>query len=91
MCIDPPLPREMPAARPVKLGHDHIGINAISQHMAMVAIAGNDAIPLPIQRGLQADGDRFLPDIKVAEPTDQAEAIELPSLFFETGGSAACR
>ena len=33
---------------------------------------------------LQADGDGLLPDIKMAEAADHAEAVKLAGLFLET-------
>ncbi len=51
--------------------------------MAMIAIAGDHAVTIRIQRGLQPDGDRFLSDIKMAEPANQPEPVKLPRLFLE--------
>ena len=36
-----------------------------------------------IQRRLQPNRDGFLPDIQVAEPTDQPKAVELPRFLLE--------
>ena len=38
---------------------------------------------LAVERRLQADRDRFLADIEVAEAADQAEAVELAGLLLE--------
>src|SRR3546814_16276691 len=50
----------------------------------MVAIAGDDAVLARLKRRLDAHGDRFLPDIEVAEAADQAQAVKLAGLFLET-------
>ncbi len=60
---------------PGQFGHDHFGINAIGKHVAVVAIASNDAVAPDLHCRLQSDGNRFLADIEVAEAADQAEAI----------------
>ena len=51
--------------------------------MAMVAIAGDDAVAPDLHRRLQADGDRFLADVEVAETADQPEAVELAGALLE--------
>jgi hypothetical protein len=66
-----------------QFGHDHLGIDAIGQHVAMVAIAGDDAVVPFVERRLQAHRHGFLADIEVAEAADQAQAIELARLFLE--------
>ena len=66
-----------------QLGHDHLGIDAVGEHVAMVAIAGDDAVLADLHRRLQADRDRFLADIEVAEAADQAEAVKLPGPLLE--------
>src|SRR4028118_2343046 len=104
MCIDPPLPLLIPAARPAssamtnlgyatsvrlracararplarvaprrapgQFGQDPLGVDAVSQHVAMVAIAGDDAVLADGHRRLKPDRHRFLADIEVAEPPD---------------------
>ena len=55
--------------------HDQIGINAICQHVPMVAIARDDAVFARCQRGLESDGDGFLADVQMAKSTDQAQAV----------------
>ena len=72
-----------PRCAPGQLGHDHLRIDSVSQHMAVVTIAGNDAVLAHFQRRLQPDRNRFLSDIEVAETADQAEAVQLPGLFFK--------
>ena len=48
----------------------------------MVAVTG-DALVAFLGRGFQADHDRFLPDIQVAEPGDQTHPVKLPRLLLE--------
>src|SRR5262249_7213460 len=57
--------------------------HAASEHMAVVAISGDDLVP-GLDCHLHAEDDRLLPDVKVAEAADQAHAVELPGLFFES-------
>ena len=66
-----------------QLGHDHLGVDAIGEHVAVVAIAGDDAVLADRHRRLQPDRDRFLADVEVAEAADQAEAVELPRPLLE--------
>ena len=66
-----------------QLGHDDVGVDAVSQHMAVIAIAGDDAVQPRLQRRLQPHRDCFLADIQMAEAADQAEAVKLPGLFLE--------
>ena len=83
MCIEPPLPLRDARRAPGQLGHDHLGIDAVGEHVAMVAIAGDDAVLAAVERRLQPDRDRFLADVEVAEAADQAEAVELAGLLLE--------
>src|SRR3546814_5907918 len=62
---------------PRQLGHDDLGIDAIGEHVAVIAVAGDHAVLVAVERRLQAHRDRLLPDIEVTEPADQAEAIAL--------------
>src|SRR5262245_27827622 len=66
-----------------ELGHDHLGVNPVGQHMTMVAIAGNDAVTTHLHRRLQSDRYRFLADVEVAEAANQSEAIELAGALLE--------
>ena len=68
---------------PGQLGHDQLGIDAIGQHVTMVAISGDDAVFRGIERRLQPDGHRFLPDVEVAEAADQTQTIQLAGFFLE--------
>ncbi len=66
-----------------QFGHDDLGIDAVGEHVAVIAIAGDDAVPIRVERRLQPDRHRFLTDIEVAKPADQAEAVKLAGLFLE--------
>jgi hypothetical protein len=66
-----------------QLGHHALGIHARGQHVAVVAIAGDDAITR-LQRHLHADHNGLLADVKMAEASDQAHAVHLAGLFLET-------
>ena len=78
------------AAAPGQLGHDAARVHVAGQHVAVVAVAGDDAVARA-QRMLDADGDRLLADIEVAEAADQAHAVELARPSPRSGGSAASR
>src|SRR3546814_17023538 len=56
---------------PRQFGHDHLGIDAIGEHVAMVAVTGDDAVLVAVERRLQPDRDGFLTDVEVAETADQ--------------------
>ena len=83
MCIDPPLPLRDARLAAGQLGHDHLGVDAVGEHVAVVAIAGDDAVLADGHRRLQPDRDRFLADVEVAEAADQPEAVELPRALLE--------
>jgi hypothetical protein len=68
---------------PRQLGHDDLGIDAVGEHVAMIAITGDDAVFGPVERRLQPDRYRFLADIEVTEAADQAEAVKLPRALLE--------
>ena len=65
-----------------QLRHDALGIHAAGQHVAMIAIAGDDLIAR-LDRHLHADDYRLLADIEVAEAADQSHAVELSGLLLE--------
>src|SRR5690606_33025595 len=44
---------------------------------------GNDAVLAFLKRGLEPHRDGLLADVEMAEPADQAEAVELPGLLLE--------
>ncbi len=50
--------------------------------MAVVAIAGDDLVTL-LQRREDADDHRFLAYVEVAEPADEAHAVELSGTLLE--------
>src|SRR3546814_12108307 len=54
-----------------EFGHDDLGVDAIGQHMAVVAITSDDAVLADRERRLQTHSDRFLTDVEVAEAADQ--------------------
>ena len=71
------------AAAPTgQLRHDPLGIHAAGQHMAMVAIGGDDRVAV-LEGGLDADNHRLLPDIEVAVAADQPHAVHLPGALLK--------
>ena len=66
-----------------ELGHDNLGVDSIGQHVAVIAVAGDDAVLARRQRRLQPHRGGFLADVEVAEPADQTQAIELPGALLE--------
>jgi hypothetical protein len=60
-----------------------LGIDLVGEHVAVVAIAGDDAVLADLHRRLEADRDRFLADVEVAETADQPEAVKLPGALLE--------
>ena len=70
------------AAAPGQLRHHALGVHAAGQHVAVVAIAGDDLVAL-LDRHLHADHDRFLADVEVAEAADQPHAVHLARLLLE--------
>ena len=70
------------AATTRQFGHDALGVHAAGQHVAMVAIAGDDLIAL-LEGHLHADHHGFLADVEMAEAADEAHAVKLPRLLFE--------
>ncbi len=78
----PALTLGIAAATTGQFGHHALGIHAAGQHVAVIAVRGNDRV-LRLRRGLHADDDRFLADIEVTEPTDQPHAVQLAGLFLE--------
>jgi hypothetical protein len=65
-----------------QFGHDLARIHAAGEHVAMIAVAGDDLVARLLDR-LHADRDRFLADVKVAEAADQAHAVELAGPLLE--------
>src|SRR5580692_3251299 len=70
------------AAAPGQFRHHAFGVHAASQHVAVIAIAGDHLVTVKLGH-LHADDDRFLADIKVAEAADQAHAVHLAGLLLE--------
>src|SRR5581483_101757 len=65
-----------------ELGHDALGVHAAGEHMAVVAVGGDDGVAL-FGRRLHADHHGLLADIEMAEAADQAHAVELAGLLLE--------
>src|SRR5262249_1922835 len=73
--------------------HDSLGVHAAGEHMAVIAISGDNLVA-GLERHLHANDHGFLPDIKVAESADQPHAVELPGLLLEAADQqhvAECR
>src|SRR3546814_21138395 len=66
-----------------QLGHDDLWVDTIGEHVAMVAIAGDDAVLVAVERRLQPDRDGFLSAIEVAEAAEQHQTIVLARLLLE--------
>src|SRR5690606_5426647 len=71
------------AAASGKLGHDATRAHAGCQHVTMVAIGGDDLIAFLLGH-LHADDNGFLANVEVTETTDEAHAVKLAGLLFET-------
>ena len=82
MCIEPPLPLRIAVLPAGQLRHHAFGVHAAGQHVAVVAVAGDDFVAR-FERHLHADDDRFLADVEVAEAADQAHAVHLAGLLLE--------
>ena len=63
--------------------HHATAFHAGCQHVCMIAITGDDGVTL-FHRRLNADHDRFLTNIEMAETSDQTHAIHLSGFFFKT-------
>src|SRR3546814_18970288 len=63
-----------------QLGHDDLRIDAIGEHVALIAVAGDHTVLVAVERRLQAARDGFPTDIEVAETAHQADAVKLPRL-----------
>ena len=66
-----------------QLGHHALGLHAGGEHMAVIAIGGDDLVALA-DRQLHASDHRLLADIEVAEAADIAHAVKLPRLLLES-------
>jgi hypothetical protein len=67
---------------PEELGHDRARRHAARERLPVVAIRGDDVVVVA-QHGERAGGDRFLPDVQVAEAADLAERVRLAVLLLE--------
>ena len=67
-----------------QLGHDLFRVHAGAQHVAVVAIAGDDLVVALAHTLLNAHGHGFLADIEVAEAADQNHAVQLARALLET-------
>ncbi len=65
-----------------QLGHHPLRLHAGGEHVAVVAIGGDDLVAVG-DRHLHAGHDRFLADIEMAEAADIAHAVKLPGLLLE--------
>src|SRR5471030_1036605 len=65
-----------------EFSHDTLGIHAAGDHVAMVAVTGDDMIAI-FERHLHADHHGLLAYIEVAETADQPHAVHLPGLLLE--------
>src|SRR5690606_36134356 len=65
-----------------QLRHYALGVHAARQHVAVVAVAGDDLVA-GFEHHLHADDDRFLADVEMAEAADQPHAVHLPRLLLE--------
>src|SRR5262249_47348517 len=70
------------ALAPGELGHDAARIHLAGEHVAVVAIGGDDGIA-GLQRRLHADDDGLLADVEVAEAADEAHAVKLSRALLE--------
>src|SRR5207248_9972569 len=52
------------------------------KHMAVIAVGGEGRVAL-LERGVDADDDRRLADIEVAEPTNQPHPVHLTGALFK--------
>src|SRR4029450_12150627 len=67
---------------PGQLGHHALGVHAAGQHVAVVAVGGDDGVAL-FGGGLHTPHHGLLADIEVAEAADQAHAVELGRAVHE--------
>ena len=76
------MPFEAPLPPPGQFGHDGFGVHAASEHMAMIAVAGDGLIAFR-RRHYDAGDDRLLTNVEMAKTADQTHAIHLPRFFLE--------
>jgi len=74
---------ETATAAPGQFRHDAVCFHAGCEHMAVIAVAGDDLVAV-LQRHLHSDDDGFLADVEMTETADCAHAVKLTGLFLET-------
>ena len=65
-----------------QFGHDPVRVHAAGQHVAVVAVGGDNRV-LGLLRRLDTDDDRLLADIEVTEAANQPHAVHLTGLLLE--------
>ena len=76
------MPRDSPVETPGEFRHHCLGIDALRQHVAMIAIGGDLLIAF-LGHAHQADHNGFLANIQMAKATDQAHAVQLARSLLE--------
>ena len=71
-----------PVAAAGEFGHHALGVHAAGDHVAVVAVTGDDLVA-GLQRHLHTNDDRFLADVEMAESANQSHAVHLARLLFE--------
>ena len=82
MCMEPPLPPEHPSWRPNSSAITGAGTDAASDRLTVIAIS-RDHVVVGAKHRHHAGGDRFLPDVEVAEAADLAECVSLGAALLE--------
>ncbi len=70
------------AAAARELGEHSLGVHTRDQHVAVVAISGDDLVAV-LRRHLHPDHDGFLADVEVTKAADEAHAVHLAGFFLE--------
>ena len=65
-----------------KFGHDAFRRHAFGKRMRVFTIAGQNVV-IPANSRNGAHGNRFLPDVEMAEATNLSHAVRLGRLLFE--------
>jgi 2-methylisocitrate lyase-like PEP mutase family enzyme len=81
MCIEPPLPLDIPVALPNSSAITVIGAHADIQRQAVVAVGRDHAI-LRLARCHQAGADGFLADIQMQETADLTLLVKFRRALF---------
>src|SRR5690606_32954334 len=66
-----------------QLGHDFLRVHARGQHVAVVAVTGDDLVVALFDALLNANRHGLLADVQVAEAADQPHAVELARALLE--------